>query len=609
LPGDSVQRRNIVALVFDRNQNTFNWAGRTSLDTTTAGLAWTVDHLSLANIIRQEASASGPGTSVESNRHALALKVERPLSQTFAFHTSWSSLVYDDNRSVGLSNASFHTLLAGVDVMPLPFFSLSPSAGYRWDNQAGIRDRGPAYDIAAETRDLVVDGYRVDGKARIHVDRPDPRLLERQTGLFGIQKQFTPAARDSIQAAVYRNRREYYTAGDSTIESRTEQAFSLANLIEYAVDPALVTAVYVGLSSRSFDRDARQTILREAPVSFDTRIQEFRLETYVQAEYRRADGSPSAALRLAYSERDETHGAKLPSRSSPSVQILWAERNRQEQTKDNLARRTSLSGFADFPVSSSDSLHVAGSASILRYDTPSTHNVEDRDELLVALSIGSSHRFSPVLNLGVTVDGSLSRLVYLLRDRSANNTHNRVLRLTARTDYQAAKWLLSSNTVEVLANYTVYDFETRLAQARSFSYRQFALIDSTVIRLSPRVALDFFAYLKLYERGQLTWSEFVERPENRVMDRTVSLDLRFSPAPASIVSVGLRYFSQSRYRYESGIRMPLSFLSSVGPTCALQWQPGTHTRLQLNGWYERRKQPDGSVRGLPTMTFTFLVNL
>jgi hypothetical protein len=163
--------------------------------------------------------------------------------------------------------------------------------------------------------------------------------------------------------------------------------------------------------------------------------------------------------------------------------------------------------------------------------------------------------------------------------------------------------------VDVLANYTVYDFETQLAQARSFSYRQWAWIDSTAVQLSRRVGLDFFAYLKLYERGQLTWNEFVERPENRVIDRTVSLDLRFSPAPLTIFRVGVRYFSQSRYQYESGARVPSSFLSSVGPTCGIAWEPATHTRLVLNGWYERRKQPDGNIRGLSTLTVTILLHL
>jgi hypothetical protein len=272
---------------------------------------------------------------------------------------------------------------------------------------------------------------------------------------------------------------------------------------------------------------------------------------------------------------------------------------------DNTARRTQLSGAVDVPLSASDRVDLSGSVGILRYDTPSDQNLEDRDELLVALSLATSHRVSRSLELGIVLDGSIDHLVYLLKERSANNNINRVLRLSPRTIYRPAPWLYSLNAFEVLANYTVYDFEQELPSVRSFSYRQLGWLDSTSVDVTQRLGFDFFAYWKVYERGQLEWSQFRERLESSATELTYAVECRVQPAPRALFAVGIRYFGQTRYTYTGGVREVDSFLNSVGPTCTISWDPGPHSRIQFQGWYERQKQPDGSLLSLASMTSLF----
>ena len=206
------------------------------------------------------------------------------------------------------------------------------------------------------------------------------------------------------------------------------------------------------------------------------------------------------------------------------------------------------------------------------------------------------------MDIGISLDGTYSHLVYLLKERSANNNINRVLRLSPRAIYRPADWFTSVNGFEVLANYTVYDYEKQVALARSFSYRQFSWMDSTTVELTQRLGLDFYAYLKLYERGMLRWDEFLERTENSTVDRTFSAQIRYTPVPALLVALGMRYFSQSRYVYKDTIREPDTFFSSVGPTSLIRWDLSTASRLLFQGWYERRKQSDGTFRSLASMT-------
>jgi hypothetical protein len=361
---------------------------------------------------------------------------------------------------------------------------------------------------------------------------------------------------------------------------------------------------FVSVNNRGLDKDTRQ--LRPDPSAamvFDARIEEFRLDTYGQLWYQSPDAASSAQVRLGYSERSETHRAKAPPGTmAPNIAVQFAERNRQEQSNDNVARRVTLAGGTALALSPLHRVMFSGSATILRYDTPSDLNQEDRDELLVALALSTWHRISRHVDIGLALDGTYSHLVYLLKERSANNNINRVLRLSPRAIYRPAEWLTSVNAFEILANYTVYDYEKQVALARSFSYRQFAWMDSTTVELTRRIGLDFYAYLKLYERGILRWDEFLERTENSTVDRTFSGQIRFSPDASLLVALGVRYFSQSRYIYKDTFRQPDTFFSSVGPTSLIQWDISMASRLMFQGWYERRKQSDGTFRSIASMT-------
>jgi hypothetical protein len=601
---DSTLRVNTASILFDKNLNTFNWLGRLTVDTVVARTRIGVGASYLSNIIQNENAQPGAARTSESVQQNFLLNVSHPLLEPVAVRTQWSSLVYSDNRGIGLSNASNHALLAGLDVSPWSFFTFSPLAGYRWDRQGAILDRGLSLDLGAEVHPLDLDGYRFAGDARFRRDMLSPRILENHVARAGVEKQFSTESRDSLSIGFQQTGREFYLYGDSAIESRSDGVFSFSNLLSYDVSRSLGADVFVTVNSRGLDKDTRR--LRPTPsasTTFDTRIEEFRMDTYAQAWYQSLDGSASAHLRLGYSERSETHRAKSPPGTlAPNIAVQFAERNRQEQSKDNIARRVALSGGASLPLSSLDHLVFAGSATILRYDTPSELNQEDRDELLVALAIGSWHRVSRHVDIGISLDGTFSHLVYLLKERSANNNINRVLRLSPRAVYSPAPWLLSVNAFEVLANYTVYDYEKQVALARSFSYRQFSWMDSTAVELTPRVGLDFYAYLKLYERGMLRWDEFLERTENSTVDRSFSGQVRYAPNRTFTVALGVRYFSQSRYVYKDTIRRPDTFFSSFGPTSLILWDLSATSRFLFQGWYERRKQSDGTFRSFASMT-------
>lgn len=600
---DTLGPQNSASFLAGQNLSTFTWLGRANIDTSFSGFRLGLREQYVATIVSLESTSP---RKAQSNQQQSTLTLSHPVSSLLTPTFEWDSFVYTDSRAVGLSRAYTHTLLGGVQYAVLPELTLSPQAGYRWENQTGFRDHGASIVLGATLSPLDLDGYIFDASGQFRKDQLNPRILENDFVRTGIFRRFSDETRDSLLVSAANLRREYYSA-DSSIESRKESYFQIANLLSYDVLQAFQTRFYVGVTTHVLDKSLLYPYTLRPSDSYNTSVDEFKLDSYVEGTWIDPQSKMAGNIRFGYSERDEQHDIRLTSGQIDGP--LAAVRRTEEQSKNNLSRRTTLSGRFQMPVSQSDFLTAAASASLLRYDTPSASNVEDRDELLVVASLGTQDHISPTLDVDVSLDGTLSHLVYLLADRSANNNISRTLRLSPRTMFHPYSWLASRNGFDVMASYTVYDFEVEGQSVQSYSYRQFGWIDSTCIEVTHRVGLDFYSYLKLYERGELDWSSFTERLENSYIDKLITCLARFSPSPAMLFAAGIRFSSQIRYAYGDEGKTLDSYSRSIGPMGAILWNPTGYGQVALRGWYEGRRSGGVAIKGLLTMTLSVTMNL
>jgi len=245
---DTLRLHNSAGIILDQNVNTFTWIGRAAIDTTAGRTRFSLSELYSSNIVTVN---SAIGRKLQSNQQNLNLRINHPLLESLFAAGQWSSQIYTDDRGVGLGNASMNSVMGGVAYLPFSFVSISPMAGYRWDKQAEIRDRGPSYQLGANAENIDMDGYLFNAAGQYHTDNLHPRKLESHFGRVSIQKQFTPSARDSADFGVARNRREFYVSGDSSIESRLENIFSFSNLLVYDIAPRVAASFYFGMNTDS----------------------------------------------------------------------------------------------------------------------------------------------------------------------------------------------------------------------------------------------------------------------------------------------------------------------------------------------------------------------
>jgi len=271
------------------------------------------------------------------------------------------------------------------------------------------------------------------------------------------------------------------------------------------------------------------------------------------------------------------------------------ELERMEKDKDNNSRNTSLVIEANANLTNTHSFRFSGSSSILKYDTDSKDNFDDRDELNSIINI--PHKYNNLRNfiLETTFEYNEATLSYLFKEKSSNNNTNKIYRLTSRSVFSPFNSLLTKNSLQVLANYTVYKFEDIISKVQSFSFRQLTAADTTNYYFSRDLFFDFFGVMKIYEQGAYNEKNFSERPLAYFDDRKLNAFLGYKLTENLIFSFGFAHFIQRQYIYDSGIKLLRRTISNYGPIGKIQYYFKNNSRIEVIGSKDFLESSDNTL--------------
>ena len=573
----------------ERLLNTFTWNGAVRYALLRDGVELQTTHLGRSRLIR------GGTLSTQDDYSGATVVRARAWKSTF-LRAQVTSAVVRDNRAAELGRLSDHRIGVGMEYAPQPYLSLYGLTGYATSTQLGKQDDGLTYSLGAQARGLSVAEFNTSFRSSLLRVDLGQRQPASESLSVAIDRRFGEEARNVISVGYSNLRRQFYTSASPSVQARYGTNLNLfersasevaaSDTLYYRLSRSSTVQVAGGVMNRTIQRGLKlKNIDDPASLSLDTRIEEFQLFGAASIDSRISDWMGLAAM-VQYQEQEEQHTViAIPE----APQSVVDAQDRAARRLANNARRTVVGSRLTARLTESDFLTFTGSASILRYDTPDTTNTDDRDELLVTMGVEEAHRFNSALSLTVSVVATLNHLVYLHRFQSANNNWNRMLRLATRVDYEPSENFRTSNAAEVLANYTVYDFEDHSAFVRSFSLRQASWTDSTRVRLSKNIRLDFTGSVRIYERGILRWREFKERPQDYFVEQSYWPQVTVRRSTDMTVGVGFRYFSQDRYRYNAGRRSFEASVKSYGPTVHWFWDVPNFGHFALTGWRETQQ--------------------
>lgn len=215
-----------------------------------------------------------------------------------------------------------------------------------------------------------------------------------------------------------------------------------------------------------------------------------------------------------------------------------------EALKNNSSQRIRLSDRIIYNLNSKINVKLEQIFGILNYDTPGSENYDDRDEFLSNTKFSINSKISNYTQLNIDLEYYLYHLVYLKAQKSFLNNWNRILKFSPNIIINFENFTANPR-FEVLANYTIYDFENYAFSAKSFSYRQISYMDSIKIKTTYSNYLQFEIKAKYFERSILFWNDFKEKPQNSNSE-IFSRIMYYMTNDKFNIGFGLRYFTSKQ---------------------------------------------------------------
>jgi hypothetical protein len=516
---------------------------------------------------------------------------------------NYNGQFYSDDRSFQLKGSSSNmAYLSGVYdglYKGSQVYSML-NAGYKVEGQLDEINKGPSVAGEFSIYNLNVSDFLVDGALKLGYESIDPRKKSLIYSNLFFERSFANGlARNEFDGVFSRIRKDFYFPADintlnqfgvnNNIEKRTESIFKFFDRFDYSISKHAAIVVTLNPYYRRIVKENTYipVVPTLQPTIYDTDIQELSIsgDAALNLHFDKIDYQVKAYIR----ERDEKHFLLNPFRINNNFVGIIDER---EAAKNNHSSIFNLSSNLFYNINLMNRIELSGSASAFKYDTQSELNYDDRDEVGFLIYLG--HRFNNLKNLVLTtsVDLNLYHTVYIFSQKSSNNNWNRVLRFTSKSFFTPAEWFRNIGTFSVLANYTVYDFQDVVSTVKSYSFRQLNLKDSLIVNFTKHIGTDVYAELKLYERGELNWREFSQRPVNYYEDKIINSELNYFFNKFITLSAGYKYFEQRRFNYLNGERVFDTFIRTSGPFAALRIYWKQNSLLEILGSYDYYKYGD-----------------
>ncbi|CAN5532346.1 hypothetical protein BH10BAC5_BH10BAC5_05180 [soil metagenome] len=447
---------------------------------------------------------------------------------------------------------------------------ISTNLGFKRENQLGEITSGFSGELNSDINDLRFNDFNSSTNLFLSIDAFDKKKNYDNELYSELYKRFSNRSVNSGKIKFYNQRKDFFTPATQSvinafgvrnnIQSRFENAIQLEDQFIYSLsrnfDLNLGGLYMTRVINNDYKYGSDPSVLLLENV-YNTKTLEDRLElnSYLSFNSSKLTGY----ARMNYAERTEDHEVK--DISGLTVSQL-DELEKTEKNKNNSSKRTSLNVDGTYYFSNTNRIILSTNASILHYDTDSRLNYDDRDEQNIIYSVSHGYSNLSGFDAVTTFDVNISKLKYLFAQRSANNYSNRIYRLTSQSVFKPVKILTSRNTFQVLANYTVYDFEDIISQIKSYSYRQLNMRDSTLISLSPKLDIEFYSEVKAYEQGEFNNNAFSVKPVSYNFLTTLGGNIIYSLLSNLKISAGYGSFRQKIYNYTTGEKVLINTLSN-----------------------------------------------
>ncbi|MCS7075442.1 MAG: hypothetical protein NZ455_01975 [Bacteroidia bacterium] len=228
---------------------------------------------------------------------------------------------------------------------------------------------------------------------------------------------------------------------------------------------------------------------------------------------------------------------------------------------------------------------------LLRFDTPSKDNFDDRDVLLYSAEQDIKYQIHPSLKSGILLSGIYRHIVYIFAQQSKENYVQYIVKMSPYLEWNYKRWQVKT-VYQQWSMYNVHDFALMRHNDRS------TRLLSTELRVQWQMFPKWQHKVDLmYSRrniGKLDWRLFTEVPIDTTFTHDYAYRCTFLQKKWSM-HAGYHHFLQQR-RYESGYKQQSTGLSKsialkennfqTGPIMGLEIYPQKNLSLSFENWLQ-----------------------
>lgn len=234
-----------------------------------------------------------------------------------------------------------------------------------------------------------------------------------------------------------------------------------------------------------------------------------------------------------------------------------------------------------------DSLQIHVSTEKYTYNSPNETDNSERDRLLYNVQGITGLRITESLRLKLEISLLLDHLVYLKRERSADNRWNRIFIFRPQIQWRPAQRWSNHAVFEVSANYNDYDFDDLEPGSRkSTVFRRWSAADTLRFPVTLSWNGSLFLRYDLEDQGRLNWNTFTQDVFSESYNRFFGGFIERTLVESLFLQGGYRYQERKEDEFRTNI-------------------DGSQTTIPARSY--RKYGPFIRIRSLLHSTFTLLV--
>lgn len=456
------------------------------------------------------------------------------------------------------------------------------------DKRLDITNVGPSYELRGVWQSFHDSTLLLMARGRISETDISPRRNRQYLGMLRVEKRFNQNAEIGLQAGLNGRRVEDYlvtgnsfniqSIGSDTVDVRLNLRYNLLQNLYFRSNNQYLRP----------DRDFRYLRFEGNDLRQST--------AYTQNEFRLRQELEWVLDKLLVSGRIEYNVRDRIYRVENNLNLSPIELNRAlelERVKDITEASTAYFTQLRWMPNRRHVVQLNTTAQLLRVDTRSDQNNQDRDELLYLGEF--SHQFFWLKNFRTDLKfaGTYRHFVYITPTQSIENFKERILRLEPGFRWQTGRfsWL---GSYSLFVTYHVRDFEEE--QGKNRSNRIFLTSHQLRYGFKNNYAVQADILRRENRLGRLNWERFAESPIDTVVIWDVALraEKSFLRKWGSMKGqLGYRVFRQGRSQTQGisvdGV-LKTAFIENVvlqhGPVAFFSTELGDRFSLQADFWIQ-----------------------